>query len=221
MAGLTCGDTYVYTVRAFFKEGATAVLGNFAAAGISGKVIPATPVMRAAYAYSDRIEVSWKTVKGATGYNVYRRTKGGVYLQIGTASTNKFVDKDVKIGEKYTYAVAAKSANGIAGSYRKAGISCKMVPGTPVFRSVNSNKAGRATLTWKKVTGADGYKIYVRNGGGSYWLAGTVGKNRTSFTKGNLKSGTVVTFMIKAYWNTSKGEIRSAFPSQGATVTVK
>ena len=221
VSGLTCGDTYVYTVRAFFKNGATAVLGNFSAAGISGKVLPATPVMRAAYAYSDHIEVSWKTVKGAAGYNVYRRTKNGAYTLIGSASTNKYMDKDVKVGEKYTYAVAAKSANGIVGSYKKAGISCNMVPGTPLFRSVNSDRAGRATVTWKKVTGADGYKIYLRSGSGNYWLAGTVGKNRTNFSKSNLKSGTVVTFMIKAYWNTGKGEVRGAFPAQGATVTVK
>ncbi len=57
------------------------------------------------------IKVSWGSVKGASGYEVYRSVKkGGKYRSIGTTKKLSFVDKTAKPNKRYYYKVMAKNS---------------------------------------------------------------------------------------------------------------
>ena len=57
-----------------------------------------------------KVKISFKKVKGATGYVICRATnKTGTYKKITTlkAKKNSYIDKKVKKGKKYFYKVIA------------------------------------------------------------------------------------------------------------------
>lgn len=53
------------------------------------------------------IKVTWKKVTGAASYYVYRRTNNGAWKRraVLSASSNSYIDRNVKQGKKYTYKV--------------------------------------------------------------------------------------------------------------------
>jgi hypothetical protein len=59
-----------------------------------------------------RVDVSWNTVGGATGYQIDRLTAGGVFTQIGTPTNNSFSDLGVTDDKAYLYRVRALHAAG-------------------------------------------------------------------------------------------------------------
>ena len=65
--------------------------------------------------------ISWKKVKGASGYEVYRSTKkNGKYKKIKTikkAGTVRFTDKKLKKGFAYYYKVRAYRKTAVAKVY--------------------------------------------------------------------------------------------------------
>ena len=94
---------------------------------------PAKPAKITVKAKSKKTNVvSWKKVKGATGYIVYRSTeKKGQYKAIKTinkASTKTFTDKKAKSGQTYYYKVCA---------YKKIG-SCKVTGKATAAKSVKT-----------------------------------------------------------------------------------
>lgn len=56
---------------------------------------------------STRIDISWNTVGGATGYQIDRRGAGEVFTQIGTPTNTSFSDLSVTDDKAYLYRVRA------------------------------------------------------------------------------------------------------------------
>lgn len=103
------GD-YIYTVKAYSgsKTGAYNTLGMTAATKL------AAPSKVKAADNSKGIQVSWGTVKYATGYQVYRKATGGSYSLLKTISkqsTKSFQDEKAKSGVDYSYYVKAFRKN--------------------------------------------------------------------------------------------------------------
>jgi fibronectin type 3 domain-containing protein len=59
-------------------------------------------------AYASGIKLTWKTVPGATLYNIWRASPGGSFERIGTSRTLSYVDKTVVSGKTYRYYVTAQ-----------------------------------------------------------------------------------------------------------------
>lgn len=58
----------------------------------------------------------------------------------------------------------------------------------------------KVKLTWKKVTGASGYEIFMKTGNGKYKKIKTIGKGKTvSFTKTKLSKKKSYSFKVRAY----------------------
>lgn len=118
---LTCGKTYKYKVRAFYKVGDEKDLCTVSAER-TVKPVPLTPKVKAKSA-DGKITVSWTKVNGATKYEVYKYNKTQKkYVRVAKKSTVSFVDKKVKKGCKYTYKVKAyRVVNGkkVYGSFSK------------------------------------------------------------------------------------------------------
>ena len=83
---------------------------------------PARPVIRKAAAVKKKATLTWKKVKGAAGYQVYRSMrKNGKYVCVKkNLKAAKYTDKKLKKGKTYYYKVRAyKKVNGktITGAY--------------------------------------------------------------------------------------------------------
>lgn len=75
----------------------------------------------------------------------------------------------------------------------------------PAVTVQNDSKAVR--LDWKKITGADGYYIYRKDGKGNYKRLAKIGKNTTvSYKDKTAKAGKTYTYMVKAYNSVQTGE---------------
>ena len=83
---------------------------------------PARPVIRKAAAGKKKATLTWKKVKGAAGYQVYRSMrKNGKYVCVKkNLKAAKYTDKKLKKGKTYYYKVCAyKKVSGktITGAY--------------------------------------------------------------------------------------------------------
>ncbi|MCT8137560.1 pre-peptidase C-terminal domain-containing protein [Anaerobacillus sp. CMMVII] len=117
----------------------------------------------------NKIKITWARVPGADGYDIYRSTTSdGKYSRVGTVTkgtTTSFTNSGVTTGKKYFYRVRAYriiDEKKVYSSYTKHK-SGKALPTTPTNMKTNNITTSTATLSWKKVTGADGYEVYRAN----------------------------------------------------------
>ena len=118
---LTTGKTYYYKVRAYRTVDGKKVYGSFSSVK-SAKPLPAIPTgIKAAKVSSTSIKVSWGSVSGASGYEVYRATsKDGKYTKIKSTTSKSYTNTGLSKGKTYYYKVRAyRTVNGkkVYGSY--------------------------------------------------------------------------------------------------------
>ena len=83
------------------------------------------PTLKSAKSTGNGILVDWGSVKGSTGYYVYRKTAGSSWTRIATVKgvdNSAYTDTTAKKGVTYTYTVRAYS--GKARSHYYSGIKC-------------------------------------------------------------------------------------------------
>ena len=183
------------------------------------------PVLKGAVNTASGVIISWEPVSNATGYYVYRKDNGGDYHAIGTissSSTVSYSDTAVSSGTTYTYTVKAYDSwressfnqDGISILFLQAPVSQEpdsqtadsqtTDPQTPVLQAPNLKAAVMTTtgikVSWSQVSGATGYYVYRKVGGGSYHNIKTIKAGTTvSYTDKTTKSGTTYTYTVKAY----------------------
>jgi FG-GAP-like repeat len=74
--------------------------------------LPATPTGLRATGLRDRVHLSWTTVPGATGYEIWRSAPRQALRRIGAPGTPAFDDRGAKRGVLYTYKVRAANELG-------------------------------------------------------------------------------------------------------------
>ena len=167
------------------------------------------------------LKVSWSKVKNADGYRVYVK-ENGKWKTVGDTKSTSYVHKNLKTGKSYTYTVKAykKTADGtVWSSYNKKGITGKTVLKAPKLRRVKRNSAKKATLTWNKVDGANGYVVYRKTNNGSWKAVKRITKgNVTSFTDTKLSKGKKYTYTVRAYCTVDKKNVYSGYDKKGLTV---
>ncbi len=118
---VTNGKTYKYTVKAINGDSQSGY-----ESGMSLKFV-ATPKMSSVKNTANGLKVSWKSVKGATSYKVYRLETGEKEWDlVGTVKKTTYTDKDVVAYQTYRYSVRA--VNGKMSALDKTGLSKKFVP---------------------------------------------------------------------------------------------
>lgn len=119
----------------------------------------AAPKIKGSVTYNSA-KVSWKKVKDAAGYQVYRAAKNGKYKKVKTTKATSWTNKKLTTGRSYYYKVRAYKKQGGKNLYSKFSKRLKAVPRTkaPSYKLTAGKKKIR--ISWKKVHGADGYRIY-------------------------------------------------------------
>lgn len=146
------------------------------------------------------ITVKWSGVKGAVGYRVYRATsKSGTYSLAAVTTSKSFKNTGLATGTRYYYKIRAyKTVSGkkVYSKYSSV-VSAKPVLNVPTAVKAAASSYNSIALSWGKVTGASGYRIYRVSGIGSYSkIADT---KSLSFTDSGVDTGTVYYYKIRAY----------------------
>jgi len=91
-------------------------------------------------------------------------------------------------------------------------------PGKVRLKKVKPGRR-KATVTWKKVSGAKGYEVWMRQGKGKYKKVKTLSAKKLTVTVKKLKKGKKYTFRVRAYSKKSSGG--KLYGAYSGTKTVK
>ena len=187
-AGLKAGETYYYTVRAYYGTETLAKARGEVRTNWSGftwvkAVYMAAPAM-ADFATNEPtgIKVKWNTVAGAEGYRVYRKTGNENFKLVGEVkggNTNAYIDTTatkLPAGTACHYTVRAYSGSKeiCLGFYDTVGSYALYLPKPGGVKVAPATSRG-TTVTWNSVKGATSYTVFRHpQGGGSWTQLGTV-----------------------------------------------
>ena len=163
------------------------------------------------------VNLSWSKTSGISNYAVYRATsQNGKYTRVKTLSSSASSYKDTKASKEkvYYYKVRAyKTVNKTKyyGAYSDVVCSAK-TPSKPVITVKN---AGSKTVkvSWKKVSGANGYEVYRKSGSSAkYSIVQTVTSGNTlSYTNKKLIKNSKYYYKVRAYRIVNGEKIYSSF----------
>ena len=200
--------TSVYSNEFTYKKGSSTT---------TVKVSTPTSVKAASAAYN-KVKISWNKVSGASGYEVYQyNAKTKKYTKVATVKGTSYTKSGLTTGTSYSYKVRAYKTvdkKNVYGSYSKA-VSAK--PSLSKVAGVKTvNVSGKAVkVTWKKVSGASGYKLYrSTKKNGSYKLVKTVkGYKTVKYTNKKLKKGKTYFYKVRAYKTVGKKKVYGSYSS--------
>lgn len=89
--------------------------------------------------YSNRVEVSWNTVSGANGYDLWRSYSTNASIQLATNwSSTVYPDYDVTLNTVYYYKAKARNAYGVSTNFSNtdSGYAGTTVAGLPIRRAL-------------------------------------------------------------------------------------
>ena len=151
---------------------------------------------------ANKVKLEWFLSGVADGVEVYAKPAGGTNKLIKTIkgdSTWSYTAK-IKPGVKYLYSVRSFINVGNEKAYSEfSTVSKKIALAKPVFKA--KKKLNKAVVTWKKVTGAEGYVVYAGNSASKLKKLKTLkGNGKVKYTKKTSKKY----FSVKAYVKVGK-----------------
>lgn len=206
-ADVTVGKTETYTVRCLDLNGNT--ISGFNSKGWSKTYNPVAPTITQLDNTYNGIKVTWNKIAGVYGYRLYKMTSSG-WKRIKDTTSTSFVDTNVSGGrtEKYTVRCIDKKGNTISG-YNSKGWSKKFTTAAPMVTDF-ADTAGGIKLTWDKIPGAYGYRIYTKTSSGWKRIKDTTS---TSFTDSAVTPYQSKTYTMRCI--DKNGNTVSGFDSSG------
>jgi hypothetical protein len=156
-----------------------------------------------------KIQLTITPVAGAVKYHILVSDKAdGTYKEVAAITGTTYTYEGTP-GTQYFFKVRAESAAGVL-SAESAVVSLFRLPAQVTGLKVKSKKKKEVTLTWKKVTGAKKYVIYMSKNGKTGWKKiGTVKTNKFTYKK--APAGKKMYFRVQAVTaNGKKGEFSKA-----------
>lgn len=150
-------QTFYYLVKAVSENGTSSDPSNKISAA---RKLPRPDVALSSVSSSGKIKVSWKPVKDASSYQVYRSTDDSDWALVETTSSTSYTDIEAESGVKYYYRVKTISSQPDCDSAFSS-INCKTcdLP-RPVVTVTNTSFTGRVKLKWESIDSAIDYQIY-------------------------------------------------------------
>jgi fibronectin type 3 domain-containing protein len=200
---LTPDTTYYFSVKEVNGSGyngpaSTPVSAN-AGAAVS---LPATPTGVSATAVSSSvITISWNTVYGASGYNIYRSTSStSGYIKVNTTAITgtPYTNTGLTAVTTYYYKITAVNGGGESPQSTSANAATQAaLMQAPQNLSASNTDPGSIALTWSPVSGGVLYNIYRSDSaGGAYSVIDTI--SLTSFTDIGLNVSTTYYYQVSA-----------------------
>ena len=214
-SGVSPNRTETYTIRCIDKNGNT--VSGFNSNGWSKKYTPVAPTISKLENTSGGIKISWNKIAGVYGYRLYYKTSSGGWKRFKDTTATSFTDSGVSPNRTETYTIRCidKNGNTVSGFYSK-GWSKKYTPVAPTITRLSNTSKG-VSVTWNKIAGVYGYRLYRKYDGGSWTKVKDT--TSTSFTDSGAKKGKKVTYTVRCI--DRKGKTVSGYNSKGWSITRK
>ena len=214
-SGVVPNKTETYTIRCIDKNGNT--ISSFNSNGWSKKYTLVAPTISKLENTSGGIKISWNKIAGVYGYRLYYKTSSGGWKRFKDTTATSFTDSGVSPNRTETYTIRCidKNGNTVSGFY-SMGWSKKYTPVAPTITRLSNTSKG-VSVTWNKIAGVYGYRLYRKYDGGSWTKVKDT--TSTSFTDSGAKKGKKVTYTVRCI--DRKGKTVSGFNSKGWSITRK
>jgi len=214
-SAVSANQTKTYTIRCIDKNGNT--ISGFNSKGWSKKYTPVAPTISKLENTSGGIKLSWNKIAGVYGYRLYYKTSSGGWKRFKDTTATSFTDSGVSPNrtEIYTIRCIDKKGNTISG-FNSKGWSKKYTATTPKITKLTNTSKG-VSVTWNKVTGVYGYRLYRKYAGGSWTRVKDT--TSTSFTDSGAKKGKKATYTVRCI--DKKGNTISDYNKTGWSITRK
>lgn len=195
------GKAYFYKIQTVGTDGENAIYSGLSGAA-GGKTIARTTITSVKSVNEKTLQISWKKIADAYGYQVKRSNKkDGTYKvikQITSGSTVSYKDTKRKPGKTYYYTVEVLNKTGetIGYSGDSAVKSGKTAPLTTI-EAVTSNEDGQLEIVWEEVEDAYGYIVKRSTKKNSDYKKLATVKNDTSYIDEEVKEGTTYYYKIE------------------------
>ena len=214
-SAVSANQTKTYTIRCIDSSGNT--ISGFNSKGWSKKYTPVAPTISKLENTSSGIKLSWNKIAGVYGYRLYYKTSSGGWKRFKDTTATSFTDSGVSPNRTETYTIRCIDKNGktISG-FNSKGWSKKYTATTPKITKLTNTSKG-VSVTWNKVTGVYGYRLYRKYAGGSWTRVKDT--TSTSFTDSGAKKGKKVTYTVRCI--DKKGNTISDYNKTGWSITRK
>ncbi len=200
--------TEIYTIRCLDKDGNT--ISGFNSNGWSIKYVPVAPTISKLENTSSGIKLTWNKIAGVYGYRLYYKPASGGWKRFKDTTATSFTDSGVVPNKTETYTIRCidKNGNTVSG-FNSKGWSQKYTPVAPTISKLE-NTSGGIKLTWNKIAGVYGYRLYHKTSSGWKRFKDTTA---TTYTDTAVKSGRTETYTIRCI--DKNGNTVSGYNSKG------
>ena len=213
-SGVVPNKTETYTIRCIDKKGKT--VSGYNSKGWSKKYTPVAPTITRLSNTSKGVSVTWNKIAGVYGYRLYQKTSNG-WKRIKDTTATSYTDSAVSANQTKTYTIRCIDKKGkTVSGFNSKGWSKKYTAATPKITKLTNRSKG-VSVTWNKIAGVYGYRLYRKYNGGSWTKVKDT--TSTSFTDSGAKKGKKVTYTVRCI--DRKGKTVSGFNSKGWSITRK
>ena len=207
-SGVVPNKTETYTIRCIDKNGKT--VSGFNSKGWSKKYTPVAPTITRLSNTSKGVSVTWNKIAGVYGYRLYQKTSNG-WKRIKDTTATSYTDSAVSANQTKTYTIRCidKKGKTVSGFYSK-GWSKKYTPVAPTISKLD-NTSGGIKLTWNKIAGVYGYRLYYKTSSGGWKRFKDT--TATSFTDSGVSPNRTETYTIRCI--DKNGKTVSGYNSKG------
>jgi fibronectin type 3 domain-containing protein len=208
-SAVSVNQTKTYTMRCIDKNGNT--VSGYNSKGWSKKYTPVAPTISKLENTSGGIKLSWNKVAGVYGYRLYYKTSSGGWKRFKDTTATSFTDSGVSPNRTETYTIRCidKNGNTVSG-YNSKGWSKKYTPVAPTISKLE-NTSGGIKLSWNKIAGVYGYRLYYKTSSGGWKRFKDT--TATSFTDSGVSPNRTETYTIRCI--DKNGNTVSGYNSKG------
>ena len=217
ITGLNAASSYQYVVMPYRVSGGEKVYGKASDTVSARPKLEKVTLSAKAESYS-KITLSWNERGGASGYNIYRKTGSESYKlvkKVTPGSTTSYTDSKLTLNKKYYYKIVPfVTADGASYEGNESdAVSAKPVLQKGKISSVKSVNYNTLKITWKKVTGAQGYELYRSTSSkkGFKRIKTITSGSKVTFTDKDKKLGTAYYYKVKAYRKVNGKKVYGAY----------
>lgn len=141
-----------------------------------------------------KVSTTDATVKG-------RAVKSKVTVKDGNLTLREGIDYKLTYSNNTAVGKATVTVTGLGSYYGQKSATYRILPSKVTGLSVKKGSSTSVKVTWKKVTGATGYKVYMASSkNGTYAKVATVkGASKIAYTKTKLKKNKTYYFKVVTY----------------------
>ncbi|MEZ4357099.1 MAG: S8 family serine peptidase [Eubacteriales bacterium] len=174
-----------------------------------------TPSMKSVYSNGyNTLNITWKSVSGATGYEIYRAySRKGTYKKVGETTETSFTQSSLTTGKYYYYKVKAYCVAGSTKTYSKIS-SYKYAKPVPTVPSINGARLSSTSIriSGSSVSGATKYEIYRSTTSRGYYRRVAV-VSSIDYINTRLSKNKTYYYKVRAYRLVGRTKVYGAFSS--------